>query len=78
MNYRFHVMSLREHIKRENRVKRISASKNLAEITRQRGGIARDITDSLWFKLQDSANDPRLSAGARRIEQNEISLECAG
>src|ERR1051325_5351468 len=64
---RFDVMSLREHIKRSERVKRITHCNYLAKIARQRRRIARHIADVLWSKLQDSANDSRFRAHARRI-----------
>src|SRR5438105_15868003 len=71
-------MSLREHIKCEERVKRISACNYFAKIARQRCRIARHITDLLWSKLQDSVNNARLCAGPGRVEQKEIYLECGG
>jgi hypothetical protein len=71
-------MSLREHIKCAERVKRISACNYFAKIARQRRRITRHVADSLWTNLQDAVNDSRLGAGAWRVEQKEINLECAG
>ena len=71
-------MSLREHIKCAERVKRISACNYFAKIARQRCWIARHVTDLLWTNLQDSVNNSRLCTDAWRIEQKEINLECAG
>src|SRR5436305_12422159 len=71
-------MSLREHIKCVERVKRISACNYFAKIARQRCRIARHITELFWSKLQDSVNNSRLCTDAWRIEQKEINVECAG
>jgi hypothetical protein len=65
---RFDMMSLREHIKCGEGVKRISACNYFAKIARQRRWIARDIADLLWLKLQNSVNNSRFSARARRVE----------
>src|SRR4051794_24790215 len=74
---RLDMMGLREHIKHGERVKRITTCNYLAKIARERRRIARDIADLLWTKLQDSANDARFCAHARRIEQKKINLGCA-
>ena len=47
MNYRFHVVRLREHIKCGNRVKSVAAGNELFEVACERRGIARDIADLL-------------------------------
>ena len=73
MNYRLDVMSLREHIKCAERVKRISACNYFAKIARQRRRIARHVADLLWTKLQDSVNNSRLGAGAQ-VSQAKLSL----
>ena len=78
INNRFDVMSLREHIKYGDGVKRISACNYFAKISRQRRRITRDVADSFWPNLQNAVNDSRFSAGTRRVEQKEVNLECAG
>src|SRR5205085_2035321 len=72
MNYRFDMMSLREHIKCENRVKRISACNYLAKIAGQRGRIARDVADAFRLQFKNAGDNARLSACARRVEQHKI------
>ena len=47
MNYAFHVMRLREHVKCGERVKSVATGDKLFQVACKRRWIARDIADSL-------------------------------
>src|SRR5216683_7291854 len=70
--YGLDVMGLREHIKTDDGVKRITAGQQLVEVARQRGRITRDVANLLRRDRQNSFNDTAFRAGARRVEQEQL------
>ena len=80
MDYGLDVVRLREHVKCRDRGEAIAAGNQFLQIAGECRRVARDVGDPERLQAQNTGNDARLGAHARRIKQDEIdlTLKCAG